>query len=382
MKIGVITFWWTKDNYGQILQILALQKCLKAMGHEAFLIRYHAPSDIIPIKKHRKLIDYFNIKKIMSSVRRRIIGKKKAYLQTQYEVKDNLRSFDLFCKNEIEVSSEIYYSIDELKRDPPLADAYIVGSDQVWNFPNVQISLNNIKAYFLDFGELDVKRISYAASFSRDNFSDQYKSVVAPLIARFNGISVRETSGVHVCQTIGQEGAKLVLDPTLLILKEQWSKYIKSVEQEKKYCFLYLLGNKTDLKMQHIDKYVRDQHFDLRYVASQGRFDNYQKFYPSIYEWLGFISNSEVMITNSFHGLVFAILFNKPFIALPLVGDFYKGMNTRVQSLLEMLGLENRMCNSSKMEEVINQKIDWDRVNTLLKKERIKSMQFLTESLC
>ena len=150
-----MTLWQTKHNYGAILQNYALQKYLSKQGYNPFLIRY--------VEKIQGNV-FFKIKVVLSKVKKRIVIEKNSCS------KDKNRNFDDFIKKNMNVSPKIYIGYKELVNDPPEADAYIVGSDQVWNFYNAKLDIcrDNIHAYFLDFGKENIRRISYAASWDRN----------------------------------------------------------------------------------------------------------------------------------------------------------------------------------------------------------------------
>ena len=161
MKIGIMTFWWSNDNYGQLLQCYALQKYLRDKGHDVFSIKYNYTKDI----KRNPL--FFRLLKACNPILlfKYLLSKKRcAKILNEQNIYD--RYFDDFREKYIHFSDFNYVSYEDLKQNPPDADVYIVGSDQVWNYWNMKLwrYINPLHVYFLDFGSEKIKRISYAAS--------------------------------------------------------------------------------------------------------------------------------------------------------------------------------------------------------------------------
>lgn len=352
-KVGIITYWWSKENYGQILQMYALQKYLNNLGYNAFLIKYDPRKDTTLIKKKSSfyyLLKLFNPKAIHHFIRQKITTIKREKERINYP-----RFFDEFLKKNIAETDRIYSSINELRKDPPKADIYVTGSDVVWSLFR--------PAYYLDFGSPNTKRIAYAPSFGRDAVSENECRQIEPLLKRFNLITVRESQGVEICAKAGRKDAKLVLDPTLLLQREHYLKIVKTVTKTESFCFLYLLGSETKFSMKQIFKASSTRNLKIVYSTCE-KFDRFTKVYPTINEWLGYYSKAEIIITNSYHGCIFAIIFNKDFIFLPLKGIHSK-LNVRVNSLLSELNLMNRICDNN-LQEIFDEKIDYSEVNKIL----------------
>lgn len=341
MKIGIMTFWWSDDNYGQLLQCYALQKYLRGLGHEPYLIRYKWYSDVIknplPVRILKALNPVFMYKYVKNKKNKALIKK---------ETNKNSRCFDDFRKRYITQSEAQFSSLRQLQENPPSADVYVVGSDQVWNFWNnpVRRFRNIIHAYFLDFGVAETKRASYAASWGVKNISSEYIKEISPLLSKFDYISVRELSGIALCNQCGAKSAKWVPDPTqLLSVKDYRDLYNENKlrKPQNKYLLLYILNNKCDFDIQAIYNFAATKNLEVIYVTGNGTIDNYLKFSATIPEWLYLIDNAEYVITNSFHCCVFSILFNKQFAALLLTGK-YAGMNSRLDSLFNRYEIEPR----------------------------------------
>lgn len=356
MKIGIMTFWWSDDNYGQLLQCYALQKYLRDLGHEAYLIRYRPDNDIIRIKTSlvKKIYKAFNPQKLYNFAKNRINRKK-----LEIERKNNDRQFELFRQKYIAQSEAVYSSLKELQDNPPDADAYIVGSDQVWNFWNISIEKckNLIHSYFLDFGSEKTKRISYAASWGRTEVSNEEIAEIEPLLKRFDYVSVREKNGIELCSKCSFDRAEWVCDPTLLLSAETYRKIYCESEirrKEKKYLLLYMLGNECDFDIKTAYEFAAQKNIEVVYVSGNDLTANSQKTFATIPEWLYLVDNAEYVITNSFHCGVFSTIFHKQFGIVPLTGTC-AGMNARLSSLFELTGTDVRFVTSGKFE-VLDQK--------------------------
>ena len=340
MKIGILTFWWAQDNYGQLLQCYALQKYLRDMGHEAFLIRYDYQNDVKKSPLIIKCFKAFNPVKLF-----RYFAYKKHNADVLLEQQKNNRQFDEFRAKYI-VSSDFYASYVALKNNPPQADAYIVGSDQVWNYwyANIKRYNNSLHAYFLDFGNSNTKRLSYAASWGVRELPQDFIQAVNPLLARFNYIGVREESGVDLCRQCGRADAEWVCDPTLLLNADTYRKIYEENairKPEKKYLLLYMLNNTCDFDIQSVYDFASNKQLEVVYVTGNGVIDNRQKYFATIPEWLYLVDNAEYVVTNSFHCGVFSTIFHKSFGIVPLSGKL-TGMNARFESLFELRGTGKR----------------------------------------
>lgn len=332
MKVGIMTFWWSEDNYGQLLQCYALQKYLREQGYDAYLIRYDPRRDYKSDKL--RFLNILNIK---------VVFYKLCNLLNNPTTTE--RGFEVFRRNYITATGRIYYHYSELVEDPPVADIYITGSDQVWNYPDKYKRYENlINAYFLNFGSPDIKRISFAASFSRKKLGFKLREFIKPLLQKFDYVSVREKEGIELCENIGYKEAKLILDPTFFIALNQYPIADNSIS-DSKYIFVYLLGSKCIYPKKQIESFAAENGLSIKYVYSQGKNKKKNGINASIPEWLTLIQNADYIITNSFHGIVFSILFEKKFAALPLI-SFFEDTNIRLTTLLNLLNLERNYFSS------------------------------------
>jgi len=259
-------------------------------------------------------------------------------------------------------------------------EAYMVGSDQVWRAQKYSY----IKYAFLGFvSAKNAKRIAYAASFGVDKweFTPRETKRFRRQIKRFDNVSVREDSGVQLCAEYFSIRALHVLDPTMLLSVKD---YLKLVEAENEQevegdLFVYILDDNEDKAI--IATKICSATGLNKYEANKKKLtDNVSKNeLPTVTSWIRGVSQAKYVLTDSFHGCVFSILFNKPFIA---VGNKARGL-TRFESLLRMFGLSNRLITASAdaRSELFFDEIDWDHVNHLLQNHRVRSKQFLENAL-
>jgi len=363
MKIGIITLWRLK-NYGTILQCYALQKYLYDRGHDAYLIRYDSRNDSPKTNILKLLFKALNPVKLYFFLKRKYIN--------SLENKKNLRGFDSFFKKYIKQSEKIYYSYNELKENPPDADVYIVGSDQIWKFKGIPTDKvkARLHACFLDFGKIETKRISYAPSFGVEKLDDSFVKEITPLLEKFNYVSVREKSGLDICKQCGINNAEWVPDPTILLDINIYRSLYSDLSinlPDKAYCFLYLLDNRIDFSVQAIFDWIKKDNLDVVYVTGNNRQDKYKKIYATIPEWIYLLEHAEYVITNSYHCCIFSILFEKKFGVRPHAGKKI-GENIRLDSLFELFQIERRYINSDL--SVVKRDINWQSVSNILQNIR------------
>ena len=256
-----------------------------------------------------------------------------------------------------------YTSYEQLKDKPPIADIYCVGSDQVWNSDwNGGID----RAFYLDYVPKTKRRIAFASSFGMDMISKEEQSEILNYLSNFTLISVREKSAVNILKEMNILDVRWILDPTLLITKQQWSKFLGKTKN-KKYILVYQLNNNDffDNVVEKIAKITSLKVIRLEYKRTK-KYGQHVVL-PSVSEWLTYFYNAEYVITDSFHATAFSINFEKQFIdILP------EKFGTRIISILELLGLQERRIDSIDEMKILLDQIDYAEVNQKLKKEQIQ----------
>lgn len=381
MRIGIVTYWSSSDNYGQQLQCFALQKYLIGLGHDAYLIKY-MPTSHIPL--WRRIARFVKYRLLVSSEQKEK-DKKLKLICERNKLLNCRRGFKEFRDKYIKSTEIVYRNIKELRNNPPAADIYICGSDQVWN--------NSLKdpdtaGWFLDFGKPTVKRVSYAASIGRDIDSSEINRFTKYL-KNFNAISVREQKAYTLCHQLGFDKSLIAIDPTLLLNSSAYD----SIEIDsngtdvagKPYVFIYTLNIRTaeEIYWDDFQKIIAKDGLQIRSVSSSGYLParellpGVQNEQATIPKWLSLIKHSEYVITTSFHGVVFCLLYHKPFYAVLLQNEYSKG-NDRIVSLLANVGLENRAIASTKdIEKAHIADICWEEIDEKIHQFRKKSIDFL-----
>lgn len=382
MKIGVVTYWESDDNYGQQLQCFALQTFLRLRGHDVFLIKY-APKKNTHTSSLKKFIKYFACLFNPTLRKAHTLWKNEQLLKEKNKKLNKQRLFESFRFTYIKSTDIVYQSIDELRSNPPEADVYITGSDQVWNNP---LSDPNTAGWFLDFGTTQ-RKISYAASMGR-NLNAVEMSSFSELLKKFYAVGVRELTLCDLCRQCGYENAELVLDPTLLLKSDSYPIENK-VGTEEPYMFVYVLNVCTsqELYWDSLDFFVKQNSLKVNVVGSSGYFQarniipDVNNICATIPQWLGFIRNARCVVTTSFHGIVFSVLMHRPFLAILLTNRYSKG-NNRIIDFLMRIGLSERIFDPKiPVEKQMNAPIDWSVVDHKIEDLRMSSFDFLDRAL-
>lgn len=366
MRIGILTVPFN-NNYGGFLQAYALTQILERKGHEVTIIN----------RRKKKITSLRH--KVKESIKYILGRSKKFELLEEYHTKKISLYTDQFVRKYFTFTS-VMYSSEELKNCD--FDFYIVGSDQVWRYNFVPSFIDD---YFFGFIEDDSKpRISYAASFGTDNleYNEEKRVLCARLLRKFKAISVREKSGVKLLTeyfNVLPKDVIVTIDPTMLLSIEDYAQLFSPfLTHSRNYMFSYILDEDDDRRKAR--EFIREtKGCSIKEGKAQSGRTFEQKTIAPVESWLAAIYESEFVFTDSFHGTVFSILFNKPFI---VYGNIGRG-KARFDSLLSMFGLEDRYINNFNQlsESMIMKDIDWNKINSLLNIYRKKSMVFLDNSL-
>jgi polysaccharide pyruvyl transferase WcaK-like protein len=261
-------------------------------------------------------------------------------------------------------------------------DAIIVGSDQVWRMDYMKSLYKNA---FLNFiADPKTSKIAYAASFGKDKWTEtNLIEKVKQLISDFDAVSVREDTGITICQDVFKlKNVSHVVDPTLLVKPSYYNKYLNNSKSSGSGIFTYVLDN-NEFRSNVISKISKSKDMPVCTINIDKNFDKLSKIknykLPSMEEWLKGFKEADFVITDSFHGTIFSIIFNKPFITV--VNE--KRGATRFTSFLKLLNLEQRLIYDGRNNDlnVWEQPIDYNEVNNLLSKWRELSQSFLDSAL-
>lgn len=355
MRIGIYT-QELRDNYGGILQNYALQQVLKKIGHEAITIDYRPRSNFF----------WYLVSQIKTIVLF-LIGKKRSF--RKYEKTPERSCYTApFIRKYIRTSWRMQF-ITPFVPGLLKIECAITGSDQVW-----RPAYNNLSYAFLDFVRNEkIKKISYAASFGVDfwEYSDSQTKKCKELVKAFKAVSVRESSGVALCEKYLGINAIHVLDPTLLLLKKDYERLCSDVKPifSKSLVIAYILDLSED-KEDIIRNVAKEKGLDYIIISAE---KNIEK---TVEEWLSVFRDADYIVTDSFHGTVFSIIFQKSF---NVILNNKRG-ESRFKSILSLFGLEERII-SKDMKSYNIEDIDWDKIEPILEKWKNKSINFLTKNI-
>ncbi|MDU6983197.1 MAG: polysaccharide pyruvyl transferase family protein [Terrisporobacter othiniensis] len=357
MSIGVVTFH-KAVNYGAVLQTYALQNFICNKGIQCEVIDYNCDA----FKDNYKAFKVYN---------KNLKGFISALVQYPHKKRKN-KKFEEFRKNYIHISSTAY-SKETIYQSNKIYNKFIVGSDQVWNYELTGFD----KTYFLDFVKDNNKKNSYAASIGHDDLNEEIEKQYKELLKNYKNISLREYSGCNLVSKLTQREILKVLDPVFLLDKKQWSS-VACNPSEAKYIFVYLLNDYSLIpfveRLSKITGYKviclqnsMKKRMKAKYVLDAG-----------VNEFIGLINKASYVVTDSFHGVAFSIIFNKNFWAK--LNNNGKGKNSRITTLLDDIDLSHRIIKNQSDDEII-ECIEYSNANVKLQYEVEKSKKFINEML-
>lgn len=360
-KVGILTHPLT-ENYGGIMQAVALYGYLEGKGYDVVLLRKHKyrPAlknavifllEMIPFQNFRNYRYLYKKRKVQQSFIDKYISRKTQILHTAKELKKAVSDYNL--------------------------DAIIVGSDQVWKLSSIDDGFFDV--YFLSFVSSEkIKKIAYAASFGVDYWQDSSRiEEVKRYLDDFHAISLRESSGVEICENyFGMKNNEHVLDPTMLVNLDFYKRFGLGVIRATPLIVTYFLD--ADLEKNLLVKEVlkiKGSGFDVIDLVSKK-----SNHILTVDQWLNEIKNADFVVTDSFHGMVLSIVFKRNFL---VVGNAKRGM-ARFESLLGSLGLLDRLLNDNDFEsilEIVSCDINYDDIDDIIAADRMNSANFLDVNL-
>lgn len=361
------------SNYGSLLQSIATQEMIMRLGFEPKIINYIREDE-----------DYHNIVKVLLVKNRK--WNKNPVTRTVYKIILS-PEYLLMGKKFQQMRKKYLTMTDSVRDDVELAkledegDIFLTGSDQVWGPIGADEYDPN---YFLQFLSDNAKKVSYAASFGKTNLTNEIKALYAKMLSAYDVITVREDSAIQVLNEIGISNVPQVLDPTLLLDRNDWAKYITK-KYMKRYVLIYQLHANKEM-----DKYAVAfaSKVGLPLIRVTPAFHQIFRsgktiLLPDLGDFLGFIKNAEYMITDSFHGTAFAINFGTQFLNVLSGAKSDQGQSniditkTRNLSILHLTGLEDRVLSRYDDFSLIDKKIDFYKVDQILAVERKKSVEIM-----
>jgi hypothetical protein len=355
MKIGIMTK--IGKNYGAVLQAFATKYTLERKGVDAAIINY----------MHRQSQKTYSTFKYKWGPRG-AIGNLKA-LKHYSAIKVSSKKFESFKKNHLNLLGN-YTNYSQLQASPPECQVYISGSDQVWN-PTISFD----PAYYLKFGNENIKRASYAASIGISSIPKEIEDEFISRISTFDLISVREETAQKLLSNY-RIYSRTSLDPTLLLESKDWDKIAKVPSMKRPYILCYMVStpNYAQKLVNHISSLTGMPVVNIMTSSFSEPFGDYQIWDAGPEEFIGYFKNAEKVITSSFHGTVFSILYNKPFVSM-----LYSATGSRVRDLLSNLELSNRIVESFDEFQESLLEINYDEAKLKLLKLKEESLNIIDE---
>ena len=349
-------------NYGSVLQALATQVVLERMGYDVAVVDYYAPRNSVPEMlrglRHKKPLFEKNPLALLAA---------RAILLPSYLKRR--RTFDRFITLNLRLSGRTYRSNEELAQDPPKADLYVTGSDQVWNSEwNGGID----EALFLAFTQEGAPRISFSASFGKAGLDDGEAGRTRELLARYGGITVREDTGVEIVRGLGLDATQ-VLDPTLFMTPEDWRPWVSGRRPRGEYILMYNINHNAPLD-RFVQRLARKTGLPVYYISYQlhdcfkrGR----MRCCVPVEDFLSLIAGARYVVCDSFHCAAFSVNFNREFAIVP---------PKRFESFMRVVGLEDRIVGEEDIG-IFDRPIDWGSANARLDAERARSLDAVKSAI-
>ncbi len=353
-KVEIITFHFV-NNFGGALQAYALQETVKNVCH--------AETEIIDYRNSFiRLTDLIRLFPV--TIKRGVVL---SGLRTMRQRFGRIRKFRNFQRQNLNLSKSIYHKW-KLEHDPPDADVYICGSDQIWN-PFLTFGVDG--AYYLDFVDGNRRRIAYAPSFGKSSMPRLFKRKIKKKLGTFEALSVREKNGISLIGELSGKKAVQLIDPAFLLDKKEWELLSIFPDIKENYILLYImqtddamyayakkLKEKTGLSMVEISRYGNQPDFVDQTFVDVG---------PE--EFLGLFQNASYICTNSYHGFIFSLIFEKRFCLIPC-----RRFRTRIYNLADLLSMEIK---DFKPEDAADTVYDREKVEEIIKLEKQKAVDWL-----
>lgn len=375
-KIGILTVF-TGYNYGSLLQAYSTQEVLKQLGYEPSLLW-----DKEGLIKGRDV----RIKKILAMAFRALI-QPKAFREgmASYKSANNQRvldesrgKFDEFAKNYLKIER---YSFSNLKKIASAKEyhAFICGSDQIWNSKAVYVD----PLYYLRFAPNN-KKIAYAPSFGKEEIPDYNREKIKNYLQDFKKLSIREQKGKELIKGLINKDVPVLIDPTLLLDGEYWRSLSKPLNLEP-YVLFYFLSEPSKETIEKLKK--TETYLNKKVVVIPSISDWHNELYKvenmptGPLEFISLIKNAVFVCTDSFHGMAYSINLNIPFLIFKRNHGKASDQSSRISSLLNILGLDNRFVSNEEFNLENIDIVDFDQSNNILAKERDKGMLYLEQAL-
>ncbi len=373
-NIAIMT-WFHYNNFGTALQAYTLCETIKSFGYHTKIINYHPNCE-----NKRSIKELLKDPAVVDRVTNKLRRAFKVYKNP--DIERDIR-FDEFRRSYIELTEKCD-TLDKLNSLNGLFDAFVSGSDQVWS----PIVFN--PRYYLDFVDDRNKLIAYAPSIGTSKIqSNLVKERMVELILRFKHLSIRENEGQQIIKRLTGKEAKIVLDPTLLFTKDKYGELLKlnkeSAGKEKPYLLCYFLG-KNEGNWESAKRISKLLNLDICVIPVHNK--DYTRDFKihkgaGPIEFLNYFSQAGFICTDSYHGTIFSIINQKPFVTYKRFSDKKKySQNSRIYNILSLLELESQLFQGNDMLSIESgKKIDYRHVEYLLEEKRKLSIDFLKKAI-
>lgn len=370
-KIGVITFH-ESDNYGTCLQAFAVTKIVEQLGYDCEILNYRRQS--IPSQTPSLLS---RMKYMLKAYGIRNLGMRKEVAAQQKKQKER---FEDFRKEHLEYSTASYHSGEELRQCVDQYDAFVTGSDMVWCSDRSE----SLDVYFLQFAPKN-KRIAYAPSFGSAQICGDLKPAYQKYLAEFEHLSCREESGVALIKELAEREAALTVDPTLACNKSVWESFTAEKVPNGPYILVYMFEGMPTWLRKTVRKVAARYQAEILEVPMGAKqwCNSIRKGQDGISpsNFVALFKNAKFVFTNSYHGLMFSLIFNKQFFVISRDnGGHWAQFEDRLTGILRMIHCENRvLCKNQKAD--LSGLVDYRQVNTKLDQLKADSLVYLNNAL-
>lgn len=348
-------------NYGSVLQSYATQRILEEAGLQCEILDYISPyrAKKLLFLEYPPRLEGKKVKKILYY----------AAKIPSFAIKDI--TFGGFIKKYLKLSPKQYITNEDILKNPPKADIYISGSDQVWNS---KYNHGVDPSYYLNYAQPGSKKMAFVSSFGRSELSKEESDIVEPMLKEYDNISVREDSAADILAGMGI-GSEVLIDPTLQVRKEDWLSLASPLLVKQRYLLLFLLYNEDNGATEYAQRVAKEKGLKvvkLSWELKKPAGVDYLFTHRKPQDFLSLFANAGFIVTNSFHGVAFSINLNREFAFVPR-SEF----NGRIESLLRLTNLECRKVSDLSDISLLNTKVEYDKVNEILQRERNKAKQYL-----
>lgn len=373
MKIGQITWW--RYNYGSILQAYALQQKLNQMGY----------NDVEIICQYgKKIASFSNLKEKLKRVGIKETSKRIIWKYGLRKLRKRNNNIQKFVDENLKVSEQEYNELT-ITESNKVYDAFICGSDQIWNPELVELD----SMYWLNFAKKNKLKIAYAPSIGVENLTTNQKKMIKKNLKSFRAISSREETGTKLINdAINEDKCITVLDPTLLVERKIWDDLSSERKYDDKYVFVYMLrGTKKQRKL--VEKYAKEKSLKIvtmpfldneKVSLYDFKFGDIKNWDASPKDFISLIRNAEYIFTDSFHCMLFSCMYHRSFYTFKKIG---KAQLNRMYAFQKMIYADDRMINENySISDIDNiKKIDWEKVDQTIINKRKDSEKYLSDAL-